>query len=183
MGGIASRGQLRWSFARWAAVCVPAVLLLGFVAGRSVVAGNDNPWYAALAKPALTPPGWAFPVAWTIIYICMGLAIATVLNARGARGRGLAIAGFAMLLVLLLTWTPLFFGAQRITEATVLIVAIELVGIVVALLFGRVRSTAAWLLVPLLVWVGFASVICWQIGQLNPDAPRLAPTGRTTQML
>lgn len=183
MSELASRGQLRWSFARWAAVAVPLVLLVGFVSGRSVPAGSDNPWYVALAKPSVNPPDWAFPVAWTIIYVCMGLAVATVLNARGARGRWAAVALFAGELLLLFGWQPLFFGAHRIDAATALIAAILVVGIVVTVMFGRIRTAAAWLLLPLLVWVGFAGVLCWRIGQMNPDAERLAPGGRTSQML
>jgi tryptophan-rich sensory protein len=159
------------------------VLLIGFASGRSTPSGSDNPWYAALAKPALNPPDWAFPVAWTLIYICMGLAVATVLNARGARGRRPAVALFALLVALLAVWQPLFFGAHRIWAALGLIVAILVVGIIVTRLFGRVRRAAAWLMVPLLVWVGFAGVLNWRIGQMNPDAERLAPAGRTTQML
>ncbi|WP_425229547.1 TspO/MBR family protein [Sphingomonas sp.] len=183
MSELASKGQLRWSFARWAAVCVPLVLLIGFVSGRMAPAGSHNGWYAALAKPAINPPDWAFPVAWSIIYVCMGLAVATVLNARGARGRGLAVALFAVEVALLFAWTPLFFGAHRIGAATALIAAILVVGIGVALLFGRVRSSAAWLMVPLLVWVSFAGVLCWRIGQLNPGAGRVAPGAHATQML
>ena len=183
MSELASRGQLRWSFIRWAAVAVPLVLLIGFGSGQMAPTGSDNTWYVALAKPAVTPPNWAFPVAWTTIYICMGLAVATVLNARGARGRGGAVALFTLLVAMLAAWTPLFFGAHRIGAALALIVAILAVGVVVTILFGRVRSAAAWLMVPLLVWVSFAVGLTWRIGQLNPDAERVAPGGRTTQML
>ena len=183
MGEVASKGQLRWSFARWAAVTVPAMLLLGFLSGRSVPSGHDNAWYVALVKPPLNPPDWAFPVAWTIIYGAMGVALAIVLNARGARGRGLAVALYVMLSALLFAWAPTFFGAHEIGMATVLIVGIEIVGIAVTLLFNRVRPRAAWLMVPLLVWVGFASVICWRLNELNPNAARVAPGGHTTQML
>jgi 23S rRNA (cytidine1920-2'-O)/16S rRNA (cytidine1409-2'-O)-methyltransferase len=56
VGGIASKGQLRWAFWRWAIVTVPLVLLLGFWSGNLAPSGNENAWYAALAKPALTPP-------------------------------------------------------------------------------------------------------------------------------
>jgi translocator protein len=183
VGGIASAGQLRWSFARWAAVCVPFVLLLGFLSGRSVPAGRDNPWYVALAKPAATPPDWAFPVAWTLIYVGMGLALAIVLNARGARGRGAAAGLFAVLLIALTAWQPLFFGAHRIGAALGLIGFILGCGIAAAFLFGRIRSAAAWLLTPLLVWVSFAGALTWRIAQLNPDAERVAPGPRTSQML
>ena len=183
MGGIASRGQLRWSFARWAAFTVPLVLLLGFLSGRSVPAGSENAWYAGLAKPALNPPDWAFPVAWSMIYVCMGLAAAIVLNARGARGRWPAVALFAVELALLFAWQPLFFGAHKVGAATALIGAILLGGIVTAFQFGRIRRSAAWLLAPLLVWVSFAGVLCWRIGQLNPNAERVAPGARASQML
>ena len=183
MSGLASRGQLRWSFARWAAVTAPAVVLLGFLSGRLAPSGRDNAWYVALAKPPLNPPDWAFPLAWSIIYICLGLALATVLNARGARGRGIAVGAFVVLLGLLFAWAPLFFGRHLIGAATVLIVAIELVGIATTFLFARIRRRAALLMLPLLVWVGFASVICWRLGQLNPGADRVAPGEHTTQML
>lgn len=183
MSELASRGQLRWSFARWAAIAVPLVVLLGFLSGRSVPAGADNAWYAALVKPAYNPPDWAFPVAWGLIYLCMGLALASVLNARRAPGRATAVTSFAALLLLLLGWQPLFFGAHKVWAALGLIVAILLTGVVTAMLFGRVRRHAAVLMLPLLLWVSFAALLCWQIARLNPDAERLAPGGRTTQML
>ena len=183
MGGIASRGQLRMSFLRWAVVTVPAVLLLGFASGRMVPAGDDNAWYQALAKPALTPPGWAFPVAWTTIYVLIGLALAMVLNARGARGRGVAVGLFVLGFVLALVWMPLFFGAHRVGAATLLIAAMVLVGIATTLAFGRIRPAAAWLMLPYLVWISFAGVLSWSIGRLNPDAATLAPTAHTSQML
>src|SRR5688572_20555009 len=101
------------SFARWALVCVPLIVLLGFLSGRSVPSGNDNAWYQALVKPALTPPGWVFPVAWTALYIMLGLALASILNARSARGRALSVGLFVLQLALNLAWTPMFFGAHR----------------------------------------------------------------------
>lgn len=183
MGGIASKGQLRMSFLRWAVVTVPAILLLGFASGRLVPAGDGNAWYQALAKPALTPPGWVFPVAWTTIYVLMGLALAMVLNARGARGRGMAAVLFVIGFVLALAWMPLFFGAHQVGAATLLIAAMVVVGIATAVAFGRIRVAAAWLMLPYLVWISFAGVLTWSIGRLNPDAATLAPTTRTTQML
>lgn len=183
MGGIASKQQLRMSFLRWAVVTVPAVLLLGFASGRAFPAGDENRWYAALVKPELTPPNWAFPAAWTTIYVLLGLALAMVLHARGARGRGGAVLLFALGFAMTLAWTPLFFGAHRVDAATLLIGAMVLVGIATAFAFARVRPLSAWLLVPYLVWISFAGVLSWRIGQLNPDAEALVPSSRTTQML
>ncbi|KIU30171.1 CrtK protein [Sphingomonas melonis] len=171
------------SFLRWAIVTVPLILLLGFASGRAVPAGSENSWYVALQKPALTPPGWVFPVAWTSLYILLGLAVALILHARGARGRGLALAVFAVQFALNLAWTPLFFGAHRIGAALVVIVAMLLLSIVTTLLFGRIRTAAAWLMVPYMVWISFAGVLTWRIGQLNPGAETLVPGAHTSQML
>lgn len=183
VGGIASKGQLRMSFARWALLCVPLIVLLGFLSGRAVASGDENRWYVALVKPALTPPGWVFPVAWTTLYILLGLALALVLNARGARGRGIAVALFAAQFLLNLLWTPLFFGAHMVGAALLVIVAMLALAIATAFAFARVRRQAAWMMVPYLVWISFAGVLTWRIGQLNPDAETLVPGARTSQMI
>lgn len=171
------------SFLRWAVVTVPAMLFLGLLSGRSVPAGRDNPWYVALAKPALNPPDWAFPVAWALLYVMIGFALALVLHARGARGRGLAVLLFVGQFALNLSWQPVFFGAHRIGIALAIVVAMLVLAIGATLLFGRIRTVAAWLMVPYLAWVSFAGVLTWRIGQLNPGADNLAPTARTSQML
>lgn len=183
VGTIASKGQLRMSFLRWAVVIVPLVLLLGFASGRSVPAGNENEWYRALAKPALTPPGWVFPVAWTTLYILIGLALAVILHARGAKGRGVAIGLFVAQFALNLAWTPLFFGAHRVTVALIVLLAILVLAIWTTFAFARIRRGAAWLMLPYLVWLSFAGVLNWRIGQLNPDAESLVPRSQTSQML
>lgn len=183
VGGIASRGQLRMSFLRWAIFTVPLILLLGFASGRAVPAGSDNSWYMALQKPALTPPGWVFPVAWIALYILLGLAVAMILHARGAAGRPVALALFAVQFALNLIWTPLFFGMHQVGAALLVIVAMLALAILTTILFGRIRRPAAWLMLPYLVWIAFAGVLTWRIGQLNPNAETLVPATHTSQML
>lgn len=183
MGQIASKGQLRMSFMRWAIVTVPAIMLLGFLAGRSVPTGDENPWYIALIKPSVTPPGWVFPIAWTTLYILIGLALAMVLNARGARLRWVGIGLFVAQFVLNLAWTPVFFGAHQVGTALLIILAMIVLSIATTIVFGRIRDAAAWLMVPYLVWISFAAVLTWRIDQVNPNAATLVPEVRTTQML
>jgi len=180
---IASKGQLRQSYLRWAAITVPLVLLLGFLSGSGVSAGSDSGWYRSLAKPALNPPDWVFPVAWSTIYVLLGLALAMILNARGAAGRGLAVLLIVLSFGGSLGWMPLFFGAHRIGAALWLILFMLATGCAAAFVFARIRKPAAWLLVPYLVWISFAGVLTWRIGQMNPDADRLAPGAGTSQML
>lgn len=182
MGEIASHSQLRWSFLRWAFVTVPFVLLLGLTLGRVVPSGDMNPWYAALVKPAGTPPGWVFPVVWSSLYVMLGLALAMILNARGSRGRWLAVTLFMIQLAVNLTWTPVFFGAGKIQLALWIIVAMLALSIAVTFLFARIRKPAAWLMVPYMVWISYAGCLTWGIGQLNPDAEGLAPSPPSTQI-
>ena len=179
---LASKAQLRASYLRWAVVTVPLILLLGFTSGRLVPTGAENCWYVALAKPAATPPDWAFPVAWTTIYVLMGLALAMVVNARGSRLRGPAIALFAGQLVVNLIWTPLFFGAHQVFWSLLAIVAMLGLTVATTFLFARIRRVAAWLLVPYMVWISFAGVLTWRILDLNPDAASLVCGGSSTQI-
>ena len=104
MSGIASRSQLRMSFLRHALVTVPLVLLLGTISGRIANSGYGNAWFDALNKPDFMPPGWAFGAAWTILYVFLGLVLAMLLHARGARRRGVAIALFLVQLACNYLW-------------------------------------------------------------------------------
>ncbi|MBN8816850.1 MAG: tryptophan-rich sensory protein [Sphingomonas sp.] len=179
---LATKGQLRWAFLRWAMVTVPLIVLLGFASSRLVPSGEQNVWYAALAKPAFNPPGWVFPIAWTALYILMGLALAMILNARGSRYRGLAIALFGLQMVFNLAWTPVFFGAHQVFAAFLIIVAMFVSALVATLVFGRIRTAAAWLMVPYLAWLCFAGMLNWSIMQLNPNAEALVPSSSDAQM-
>lgn len=182
MSEIASRGQLRMSFVRVALVIVPLVLLLGIASGVLAGSAGDDPWFAALAKPAAMPPAWAFPVAWTILYLLIGFALAHVVAARGADGRGLAIALFAAQLALNLAWSPLFFAAHRVSAAFVLILAIIVVATAATLAMARVRRGAALLMLPYLAWLCFAAALDHDIDRLNPGAATLAPASAATQI-
>lgn len=183
MREIASKQQLRMAFLRWAVVTVPFILLLGFTSARSVPTGADNRWYQALVKPDITPPDWAFPVAWTAIYALMGLALAMIIHARGSKWRGPAIVLFALQMVPNLLWTPLFFGAHLVFWSLITIVIMFLLALATAVMFARVRKAAAVLLVPYLAWIVFAGVLTWQIDQLNPGAATLAPSPVSSQII
>lgn len=182
MSELASPSQIRMSFVRWALVTVPACLFLGFLSGRVSNSGFGNPWYDALIKPAIQPPGWAFGLAWTILYIMLGLAFAMVLNARGNRFRGYAIALFVVSFIINLAWSPLFFAAHKVLAAFALIVFMLAFAIATTIAFGRVRTAAAWLMVPYMLWLSFAAILNWQTHVLNPNAETLVPAGVTTQI-
>jgi benzodiazapine receptor len=182
MGELASSGQLRMVFLRYALVTVPLVLLLGLASGMLAGSGYDNPWFAALDKPGIMPPGWVFPVAWSILYVLQGIALAIVLQARGAQGRGVAVAAFIVQLALNVAWSPLFFAAHRVHAALALIGLVFVSAAVTTLLFRRVRPVAALLMLPYLAWLLFAGLLNYKVIQLNPTAETLAPRPANTQI-
>lgn len=177
----ASRGQLRASFARWALVVVPLVVLLGFVSGRLAGSGAGNAWFDALAKPAIFPPPATFGIVWSVLYVLMGIALTLVITARGAHGRGVAVAAFLVQFALNLAWTPTFFAAHRMSAALWLLIALDLAVIVTIALFWRVRRPAALLLLPYLAWVLFATWLTWEFIALNPGAERQSAPAATTR--
>ena len=180
MTSLASRGQLRASFLRWALVIVPAVLLAGLLSGQAAGTGPGNPWFDALEKPAIYPPPASFGIVWSILYVIMGLALTVVVTARGAPGRGLAIALFLVQLALNLAWTPLFFVAHRIVASLWLIVALDVAVVATIALFWRVRTAAALLLLPYLAWILFATWLNWEFLRANPNADE--PPSATTRI-
>ena len=182
MGQIASHSQLRMAFIRWALVLVPLVLLLGIASGWLANSGYDNPWFSALRKPDFMPAAWAFPVAWTILYVLMGFALALIVAARGAHGRELAIALFVVQLALNLAWSPLFFAAHQVVAALILISILILMVVLAIWQFWRIRPLAGAMLLPYLAWLLLAFALNLSVMNLNPDAESLAPGRVRTQI-
>ena len=112
------------------------------------------------------PPDWAFPIAWTALYILMGVAVAQVI-ARDAPGRRAALATFVVQLALNLAWSPIFFGMHRIKAGLVIIVALVIAVTIMIALFWRVRRMASLLLLPYLVWLLFATSLNYALLRLN----------------
>ena len=177
MTGLASKSQLRMSFFRYALFTVPLILLLGILSGRAANSGYGNPWFDALVKPELMPPGWMFGAVWSFLYILLGFALALILHARGARGRPIALAFFAVQMLLNFAWSPVFFAMHQVETAFTMIVAMLVLSFVATFLFHRIRKAAAWLMVPYLAWLCFASYLNYQIIQLNPGAETLVTSG------
>lgn len=169
MNRLASPAQLRASYMRWALFLVPLVVLLGLLSGRVSGSTADSPWFAALTKPAIFPPPLVFPIVWTILYVLMGLALALVCTAWGARWRGPAIAAFVLQLLVNLAWSPVFFGSHKIELGLYVILALDVLVIGTLWLFWKVRRAAVWLMLPYLAWILFATVLNWQFLRLNPD--------------
>lgn len=155
---------------RWALVCVPGIVLLGFLSGRIAGSGPGNPWFDALVKPELYPPPATFGLVWTALYVLMGVSLAVIAAARGAPRRGLALGLFAVQLLLNLAWTPLFFGAHQITGGLILLALLDVAVLATIAAFWRIRPLAGMLLLPYLAWILFATLLNYQFLAANPGA-------------
>jgi len=149
--------------------------LLGWLVGTfaaAVIGSQFMPgeWYAALEKPGWTPPSWLFGPVWTVLYLLMGISAWLVWRVAGFAGARLALACYLAQLALNAAWSWLFFGKQNIGAAMIDIVVLWLLILATALLFRRHRRTAALLLVPYLLWVGFAAVLNAALLHLNGPA-------------
>jgi translocator protein len=176
---LASKSQLRMSFLRIALFTVPATVLLGTLSGILSNSGYSNAWFRSLDLPDFMPPAWAFPVAWTILYICLGLSLAMLIHARGAPGRGRLIGLFLVQLALNCSWSPVFFGMRDAPTGLYLIGAMIVLTVALIVLLMRVRRAAALLLVPYLAWLCFAAALNYRVVVNNPQ---VAPTGRSTDI-
>jgi tryptophan-rich sensory protein len=143
------------------AVFVVAVVGAGWLIGATNLPGE---WYAGLAKPGFVPPNWAFPVAWTILYVL--IAVAGWRTFRRAPS-GKAMLAWAAQLVLNFAWSPVMFTMHQIGAALVILVGL-FVAIVTYISLERSQDKlAAALFVPYAAWVAFAGVLNAAIWRLN----------------
>ncbi len=142
-------------------------LLLCFATALSGVVCPPGEWYAALRKPSWNPPGWVFGPVWSALYTMMGVSAWLVWRRGGFAAQRGPLMLFLVQLGLNAAWTPLFFGWRRPGVALVEIILLWLTIGATILAFRRVSRPAAWLLVPYLAWVGFATVLNGTLWRLN----------------
>ena len=123
------------------------------------VASTPGEWYAALDKPAWTPPSWVFGPVWTTLYLLMGVAAWLVWERRSVAGVTPALTLFVAQLAINALWSWLFFGFHRIGSAPVDLVLLWVVLLAVIVLFWRIRPLAGALLLPYILWVSFAGIL------------------------
>ena len=148
--------------ARYLSLIVFIALVLA--AAATGIQFSPGEWYAALNKPSWTPPNWAFPVAWTILYLM--IAVAGWLAWRSG-GLGPAVIVWAAGLVLNALWSYLMFGRHDIALA---LVDIGLLWFAIAAFIYAtwdLNRSASYLFVPYLAWVTFAAALNFEVWRLN----------------
>jgi translocator protein len=148
-------------------LCVGVCLLAGVI-GSFFTMDAIPTWYAALTKPSFNPPNWVFGPVWTTLYILMGISLYLVwISKKKTDERRQGIIFFFVQLGLNTLWSILFFGLQSPFFAFIEIVILWFMILLTMISFYKVRKIAAYLLVPYILWVSFASILNLSIYFLN----------------
>ena len=145
-----------------------AVLLPLAVGSRaSLITADSMAQFSMLRKPPLAPPGWLFPVVWTILYILMGISSYLIKNAESNINKKRALTLYALQLGANFLWSIFFFDMGWYFFAFLWLCLLW--GLILATIFSfqKISPKAAWLLVPYLLWVTFAGYLNLGIALLN----------------
>lgn len=139
-------------------LCLLVPLLTGTLS--AFLTRNAMEQFERLNKPPLSPPGWLFPVVWTILYLMMGAASYLVRRSGGPR-RAVdeALTLYGVQLGFNFLWTILFFNMGRYLFAFFWLVVMWVLILAAALRFFRLSKPAGYLMVPYLLWVAFAGYL------------------------
>ena len=147
-------------------ICIAVPLLVGLIA--SLISGNSMEQFQALTKPPLAPPAWLFPVAWTILYILMGIAsFLIVTSGCSSEEKQDAISIYAVQLLFNFLWTIIFFNFGLYLPAFVWLVILWIFIVITMMKFYKCSALSAYLLFPYLIWVSFAGYLNLAIALLN----------------
>ncbi len=147
-------------------LCIVVCLLVGGISG-GLTASAIPTWYPTLQKPSWNPPNWLFGPVWTLLYILMGIAAARLWDSPSSPTKTMALTLFGVQLFLNFMWSILFFNYHVLGIAFAEIILFWGLLLVSIITFAKIDKTSAWLFVPYISWVSFASILNFAIWQLN----------------
>ena len=146
------------------AVSIAVALAVGGLS--ALLTGDSMEKYKALRQPPLAPPGWVFPVVWTILFVLMGVGAAMVcLSGSSSKKKPIAIYGLQ--LTVNFFWTILFFLLEARLFAFFWLLLLLGLAVWMAISFGRVNKTAGLLQIPYILWLLFAGYLNLAVYLLN----------------
>lgn len=146
-------------------ICLIVPMLVGGISGVATVAGIKD-WYVHLNKPIFNPPNYLFGPVWSILYLLMGVSLFMILQSKSITKKK-AISIFFVQLFLNFWWSFLFFKFQLLGISLIEIVLMWLSILWMIIEFKKINKTAAYLQIPYLAWVTFASLLNLAIWYLN----------------
>ena len=147
-------------------ICLAIPLIVGATAG--LITRGSMETFGMLEQPPLSPPGWLFPIVWTVLYAMMGIASYFVLmsNADQKQVRS-ALGVYALQLAFNFFWSILFFNAELYFFSFAWLLVLWGLIIVTTVLFYRISKPAGYLMIPYLLWVTFAAYLNLGVAILN----------------
>lgn len=146
-------------------LCIAIPIIVGGLSALFTMKSMDD--FKALNKPPLSPPGWLFPVVWTILYVLMGIASYLVLTSNKPARSKTALTIYAVQLAFNFLWSIIFFSVKAYLFAFIWLVILLVLIIINAVLFYRIDKRAGLLLIPYILWVTFAGYLNFAIYLLN----------------
>ena len=145
-------------------ICLAIPLAVG---GLATLLSGGTESYRVMNQPPLSPPGWVFPIVWTILYALMGISAARVSLSPDSptRQRGLNL--FIIQLVINFFWSLIFFNAQAYGFAFLWLILLWFLVLWMIISFRRVDRAAALLQIPYLLWLTFAAYLSYGVWLLN----------------
>jgi len=145
------------------------IFLMGF--GGNTMDKSKWDFYSSLTKPELTPPGWVFPIVWTILFALIGLSAYYAWNHyENEKYRKPFIGLFVLNGLLIFLWPQYFFAKQALSAALYIIIGMIIVSELMILMGFKLNQKTAYLLMPYLAWILFAAYLNISIIALNSPA-------------
>ncbi len=146
--------------------CIALPLLVGAFSGFAT-ASNIGTWYVTLNKPCFNPPNYLFAPVWRTLYVIMGISFFMILQMPKSLARKKAIRVFYIQLFLNFGWSFIFFNFHLLGIALIEICIMWVAILSMIILFKKINTTAAYLQIPYLMWVSFATVLNNSLWWLN----------------
>lgn len=137
------------------------------IIGSFFTVSSIGGWYQTLNKPVFNPPGYVFGPVWITLYLLMGISLYLVWNKKGSAGIKIPLIIFFAQLFFNTIWSILFFGLESPVLALIDIKILLILIIITMFSFYKVSKPAAFLMIPYLLWVSFATVLNYYIVKLN----------------
>jgi translocator protein len=139
-------------------VSIALPLGIGAIAGLFTAQAIPE-WYSTLNKPSFNPPNWLFGPVWTTLYFLLGISFFLIWKIDPGKERNLAILVFLLQLLLNFGWSFLFFYFKTIGFALIEILLLWISTVIMLILFYKIRPIAAFINIPYLLWVTFATIL------------------------
>ena len=133
-------------------------LVIGTIAGIYTSEGTSV-WLDTLNSPSFRPPDWLFGPVWTVLYLLMGYSLYMVWIQKASKQRNIAITVFSIQLALNFFWSFIFFYFHLIGIALIEIIVLWIVIVTMLIFFYKIKPIAAFINIPYLLWVTFATIL------------------------